>query len=99
MVYFTDLSMIMKYKENINFSFKILLFFVPIILTYIIHYVCNYFYCDEWYSLLGFNMFCNACIDTKKILKDHQINIYIYIGTYLLTKVNGVVTSIINKIS
>ena len=82
-------SKIMEYKEYI--SFKFLIFFIPIFVSFIIHHICNYFYCDEWYSILSLNMICNACIDIKKILKDHQISIYIGLGTYLATKINNIV--------
>jgi len=65
--------------------------FIPIILNIIVHFTCEYFYCNHWYNLFGHNMICNTCIDTKKILKDHQISIYVSIGTYLLLKVNTII--------
>ena len=82
-------SKIMEYKEYIPLKF--LIFSLPLFISFIIHRICNYLYCDEWYSILGLNMMCNACIDIKKLLKDHQISIYIGLGTYLATKINNIV--------
>ena len=84
-------------KEYI--PFKLCILFIPITLTYIIHYICDYLYCDEWYSLLGLHLFCNACIDAKKILKDHLINIYIYSGTYLLFEMNKLIKTVVKNIN
>jgi hypothetical protein len=69
----------------------VLPFLIPGTLSIGTHFVCEYIGCNEWYSLLGYNLACNACIDTKKILKDHQVNMYWSIGSILISKMNSVV--------
>ena len=63
---------IMEYKQYIPtyIPLKYYILFIPILMTYIVYYICNFFNCDEWYSLLGLNMVCNGCIDMKKVLKE-----------------------------
>ena len=73
-------------------------FFFPSALSIATHYICESIGCNEWYSLLGYNLACNACIDAKKILKDHQVTMYWSIGSFILSKMNIFVNSeIINK--
>ena len=72
----------------INTSKIILPFLLPTTLNICTHCICEYLKCDAWYSLLGLNMACNTCIDLKKFLKDHQINMYWSIGTVLVSKMN-----------
>jgi hypothetical protein len=66
----------------------ILPFLIPSTLNIITHITCEYFQCNEWYSLLGLNMGCNACIDGKKILKDHQMNMYWSISSVIISKMD-----------
>ena len=40
----------------------------PTFVNISVHYICEYIYCNEWYSLNGLSLHCNACIDIKKIL-------------------------------
>jgi len=77
----------------INTLKVILPFTIPTALNVCTHLICENFGCDEWYSLLGFNLACNACIDAKKILKDQQINMYWSIGSILVSKMNYAVQS------
>ena len=74
-----------KYIEQYSkyIQYPILLLF-PFFINYIVHYSCNYFNCNEWYSLFGLHLGCNACIDIKKYIKDNQITIYCSLGTYIL---------------
>ena len=63
-------------------------FLIPSSLNIITHFLCEYIECNNWYSLLGYNLACNACIDAKKILKDHQVNLYWSIGSVVVSKLN-----------
>ena len=72
----------------INTSKIVFPFLVPTTLNICTHYICEYFHCDEWYSLLGLNIACNTCIDLKKFLKDHQNNMFWSIGTLLVSKMD-----------
>ena len=70
-------------------SAKVILpFMIPSALQVGTHLVCENFGCEEWYSLLGFNLACNACIDAKKLLKDQQVNMYWSIGSILVSKID-----------
>jgi len=66
-------------------------FTLPTIANTSVYYICKYFECDEWYSILGLNLACNSCIDVKKFLKDHQMNMYWSIGTLLVSKIDTIV--------
>jgi hypothetical protein len=68
-----------------------LMIFVPVSINFSLHYFCDYLGCNHWTNLFGHNLACNACIDSKKIIKDHQIGIYWSIGTMFLNKLNDVV--------
>jgi hypothetical protein len=73
-------------------------FLIPGVLNIGTHFLCESIGCNEWYSLLGYNLACNACIDAKKTLKDHQVNMYWSIGSVLLSKMDTIVgKEIINK--
>tara|TARA_Y100000389_G_C17456464_1_gene518496 strand:+ start:154 stop:423 length:270 start_codon:yes stop_codon:yes gene_type:complete len=74
-------------------------FLIPSSLTIGTHFLCEYIGCNEWYSLLGYNLACNSCIDAKKILKDHQVNMYWSIGSVIVSKMNLFVnTELIAKV-
>ena len=66
-------------------------FLIPGAMNIGTHFFCELIGCNEWYSLLGYNLACNACIDAKKALKDHQVNMYWSIGTFLLSKMDTIV--------
>ena len=70
----------------------------PIGVNLFTHLVCEYFRCNEWYSLFGHNLVCNSCIDVKKTLKDHQLAIYCSVGTYFLSNIDRVVKKTIKDI-
>tara|TARA_B100000575_G_C23028712_1_gene592338 strand:- start:643 stop:912 length:270 start_codon:yes stop_codon:yes gene_type:complete len=72
-------------------------FLFPSGLSIATHYVCEYIGCNEWYSFLGYNLACNACIDAKKILKDHQVTMYWSIGSFILSKMNSMIHSDITE--
>jgi len=75
-------------------------FLIPSTLTIGTHFLCEYIGCNEWYSLLGYNLACNSCVDAKKILKDHQVNMYWSIGSVIVSKMNLFVsTELIEKIA
>ena len=76
------------YAFLIKTSKIVLPFLLPSTLSFITHTICEYFKCDEWYSLLGFNLACNTCIDAKKIIKDHQMNMYWSITSVLISKMD-----------
>ena len=63
-------------------------FLIPPTLNIFTHFICEYIGCDNWYSLLGYNLACNACIDAKKLLKDHQVNMYWSIGSVIVSKLD-----------
>ena len=63
----------------------------PVGINLFTHLFCDYFGCNEWYSLVGHNLVCNSCIDLKKTLKDHQLAIYCSLGTYFLSNIDLVV--------
>lgn len=71
---------------------------IPLCLIIITHVICNSIGCNEWYSLSGLHMHCNACIDLKKILKDNQLTMYCSIGSYLFTKINTYIDDTCNAI-
>lgn len=78
----------------------VLPFLIPSTLNVGTHFFCEYIGCDTWYSLLGYNLACNACIDAKKILKDHQVNMYWSICSVILSKLDTVIgVEIIEKVS
>ena len=101
--YFENLKLftmeIIKYKEYKEYILPALLSLLPILITFLVHHFCNYFYCDEWYSVLGLNIICNGCIDIKKAFKDYLIKLYIGYGTYLLTKIDNLIISVVNKLN
>ncbi len=68
-------------------------FLFPSVLSIVTHYLCDYIGCNEWYSLLGYNLACNACIDSKKVIKDHQVTMYWSIGSFILSKMNTFINS------
>ena len=72
-------------------------FMIPSLLSFCTHEVCEYMYCNHWYSLLGHDLICNSCIDAKKMLKDHQINMYWSIGSVIVSKMNFFVDNDILK--
>lgn len=72
-------------------------FAIPTVLNVCTHLICENFGCDEWYSLLGFNLACNTCIDAKKILKDQQTNMYWSIGSVIISKMNLVLPNLSNN--
>ena len=72
-------------------------FMIPSFLSFCTHEVCEYMDCNHWYSLLGHDLICNSCIDAKKMLKDHQINMYWSIGSVLVSKMNFFVDNDILK--
>ena len=75
-------------------------FLIPCTLNIGTHFICEYIGCDTWYSLLGYNLACNSCIDAKKLLKDHQVNMYWSIGSVLVSKMDFFMgKEIIDKIS
>ena len=74
---------------TIGLSFGTIL--IPVSINVITHLICDYFYCNEWYSLFGHNLICNSCIDTKKILKDHQLAIYCSLGTYCISNIDSII--------
>ena len=75
-------------------------FLIPSSLNIGTHFLCEYIGCNNWYSLLGYNLACNTCIDAKKMLKDHQVNMYWSIGSIVISKLDYFVGSqIIDKIS
>ena len=76
------------YAILIDASKIILPFLIPSTLNIITHTICEYFLCNEWYSLFGLNMACNACIDGKKILKDQQMNMYWSISSVIISKMD-----------
>ena len=76
------------YQIIINGAKIILPFMIPSSLNLVVHGICEYFQCDQWYSILGLNMACNTCIDAKKLLKDHQMNMYWSIGSVIISKMD-----------
>ena len=46
-----------------------LMIFVPVSLNFSLHFLCDYLGCNHWTNLFGHNLACNACIDSKKIIK------------------------------
>ena len=75
-------------------------FLIPSSLNIGTHFLCEFIGCNNWYSLLGYNLACNACIDAKKILKDHQVNMYWSICSVILSKLDTVIgVEIIQKVS
>tara|TARA_Y100000817_G_C16858294_1_gene544856 strand:- start:1497 stop:1766 length:270 start_codon:yes stop_codon:yes gene_type:complete len=75
--------------QYIVYATKLILpFLIPCSLNIGTHFLCNYIGCDTWYSLLGYNLACNACIDAKKLLKDHQLNMYWSIGSIIVSKMD-----------
>tara|TARA_B100001093_G_C26640560_1_gene932981 strand:+ start:146 stop:433 length:288 start_codon:yes stop_codon:yes gene_type:complete len=75
-------------------------FFIPSFLSISTHFICEYIGCNEWYSLLGYNLACNACIDAKKMFKDNQVNMYWSIGSVMVSKMNSFIDNdILNKIN
>ena len=61
--------------------FKITIpYIIPSGLNILTHYVCDYMGCNNWYTLFGYNLACNTCIDFKKTLKDHQLSLVMYLG-------------------
>ena len=83
----------MYHKYNLlKQYFHFVIIFLPFFCNIILHIICEYFECNNWYNLFGHNLICNACIDGKKIIKDHQISIYITFGTLLFTKLNSMIT-------
>ena len=87
-----------KYIEQYSkyIQYPILLLF-PFFINYIVHYSCNYFNCNEWYSLLGYNLACNTCIDIKKLLKDHQISLLMWVGGNMVSKADTLINNILSK--
>ncbi len=73
-------------------------FLYPPIASVCVYLICNYIGCDEWYTSFGFNLSCNACIDIKKQLKDHQIALYLSIGATVSSRVNSLIKTAMNKI-
>ena len=81
-------------------SKKFIPFLFPSFISFFTHHVCEYMGCNEWYSLLGYNLGCNSCIDAKKMLKDHQVNMYWSIGSVMVSKMNFFVDNdILNKMA
>jgi hypothetical protein len=61
-----------------------------ILITLVSVVVCGHS-CGFWEQVLHHNYFCNACVDIKKILKDHILSMYSAAGFVLITTLGGVV--------
>ena len=75
----------------------ILPFFIPSGLNIFTHFICEYMGCHEWYSLLGYNLACNSCIDIKKLLKDHQMSLLMWIGGNMVSKTDNLINNILSN--
>ena len=72
-------------------------FFIPSGFNIFTHFICEYIGCNEWYSLLGYNLACNTCIDIKKLLKDHQISLLMWVGGNMVSKADTLINNILSK--
>ena len=61
-----------------------------ILITLVSVVVCGHS-CGFWEQVLHHNYFCNACVDIKKILKDHILSMYSAAGFVLITTLGGMV--------
>ena len=50
------------------------------------NFICYMYECSYWSHLFHHDLLCNACIDFSKMMKDHQITIYIAIGTLIINE-------------
>ena len=51
---------------------------------------CSYFGCYDitFSNMMRMNLVCNACTDVSYHFQNHQIKLYMFIGGYLLKRVN-----------
>ena len=62
---------------------------------------CSYFGCYDitFSNMMRMNLFCNACTDVSYHFQTHQIKLYIFLGGYLLKRVNEFIDQQIKNIS
>ncbi len=62
---------------------------------------CSYFGCYDvtFSNMMRMNLVCNACTDISYHFQNHQIKLYMFIGGYLLKRVNEVIDQQIKNIS
>ena len=63
--------------------------------------ICSFLGCYEvsFTNVFRMNLFCNACTDISYHIQTHQIKVYLFIGGYLLKKMNRVIDQQIKNIS
>ena len=62
---------------------------------------CSYFGCYDitFSNMMRMNLVCNACTDVSYHFQNHQIKLYMFIGGYLLKRVNEFINQQIKDIS
>mgnify|MGYP001162312307 FL=1 len=97
----------MKTIENIKSSIpkKVYNGMIPIITIIFLNMgiisSCSYFGCYDvsFSNIMRMNLVCNACTDISYHLQNHQIKLYMFIGGYLLKRVNEVIDQQVKNIS
>ena len=62
---------------------------------------CSFMGCYDvnFTNMFRMNMLCNACTDISYHLQNHQIQIYVFMGGYLLKRANDIIDRQIKNIS
>ena len=78
------------------FPITIVLFFNMVLFS-----TCSYLGCYNinLTNIFRMNMLCNACTDMSYHLQVHQIKLYIFIGGYIIKRMNEVIDNQITNIS
>ena len=76
-------------------------FFTIVFLNIFILSSCSYFGCYDitFSNMMRMNLVCNACTDVSYHFQTHQIKLYIFLGGYLLKRVNEFIDQQIKNIS
>ena len=71
------------------------------ILNILLLNTCSFMGCYDvnFTNMFRMNMLCNACTDISYHLQNHQIQIYVFMGGYLLKRANDIIDRQIKNIS
>lgn len=94
-----------KIDEIVRYLFRvndiILVSLILVLINTIVLSLSNYYGCDRpnLLNILRMDLFCNGCISILYNIQDYIINLYMFIGIYLIRKANEIVNKVIEGIN